>query len=409
MFCGIAEHGAVREEPFEASLYAPVLWRRARHVAWMRTIKAPFRKNGRVPEEKARGPEDSVSGASETISQLLAKILNQLSLSAWLPSAALVLIVAFILVLGANLQPTAPTSPETGAVVTHRPRSWTFGDVISQTFASIGHTSFGAITLLILIIVVATMITQAFSFEAIRFLEGYWGVNPFIDRLAGKLCTWHQDRHASLLGQHARLQAETWKQVRLGARKAKFSKEMIAHLKQTVLGTYAEEPLSAEERATVADFDWQARVDAGTLRLLRNVEKRLTDYPREGSYVMATRLGNVLRRHEVETGEKDIETLVERIYHLLPFDMRLSHDEQRARLDLYCSMVFVLWLSALVAFARFGWWSWHYTASFAVASIIGSLIAYRAAIASARYYGALLEGIAEWNRQRLVTLSADAA
>ena len=74
----------------------------------------------------------------------------------------------------------------------------------------------------------------------------------------------------------------------------------------------------------------------------------MSDYPRDASRVMPTRLGNVLRRYEVETGADDIERFVERVYRRLPFSMQLSHDEQRARLDLYCSMVFVLWFGALM-------------------------------------------------------------
>lgn len=48
--------------------------------------------------------KEAGKAASETISQLVAKVLNQLSLSAWLPSAALVLIIAFLLELESHLK-----------------------------------------------------------------------------------------------------------------------------------------------------------------------------------------------------------------------------------------------------------------------------------------------------------------
>ena len=76
--------------------------------------------------------------------------------------------------------------------------------------------------------------------------------------------------------------------------------------------------------------------------------------------------------------------------------MQLSHDEQRARMDLYCSMVFVLWLTALTAMATFGWWAWPYTLAGTVLAVLASVVAYRAAVASGRYYGSLLVGISEW-------------
>lgn len=379
----------------------------SRHVEYFRRTTEEVRENVLVPDTPADAHESSVSDASETISQLAAKILSQLSLSAWLPAAALVLIVAFILELGANLKPRdgEVTTATGGKGAAHSGAA----EVLSRTVSSIGHTSFAAIMLLVVIIVVATMITQAFSFEAIRFLEGYWGLNRRIDRLTGWLCSRQQKRLTTLSAQHTTLKKAAWKQARAGARKSNLSKPMIAHLTQIILGTYAKLSLTEDEKAKLADFDWQSHVGVDTLRALRNVEKRLADYPRELSYVMATRLGNVLRRHEVETGEKDIETFVERVFHRLPFDMRLSHDEQRARLDLYCSMVFVLWLSAVVAFARFGWWAWPYTVVIVPVCLLGSYVAYRGAVASGRYYGALLEEIAEWNRQRSEVASADAA
>lgn len=45
--------------------------------------------------------ELATSKATETLSQFVARVLNQLSLSAWLPSAALVLGATWILTLGA--------------------------------------------------------------------------------------------------------------------------------------------------------------------------------------------------------------------------------------------------------------------------------------------------------------------
>ncbi|HET6294682.1 MAG TPA: hypothetical protein VFG33_14955 [Kribbella sp.] len=51
------------------------------------------------PDQPA--PEKAASGkASETLSQLIARVLTQLSLSAWLPSSSLVLSLAFVIQLG---------------------------------------------------------------------------------------------------------------------------------------------------------------------------------------------------------------------------------------------------------------------------------------------------------------------
>ena len=75
--------------------------------------------------------------AKHSPSFLGAKVLNQLSLSAWLPSAALVLLVAFVLELGARVgSGVSPCAASTGAI------------------DSIGDTSFGGVVLLFLVVVV---------------------------------------------------------------------------------------------------------------------------------------------------------------------------------------------------------------------------------------------------------------
>ncbi len=359
-----------------------------------------IRENAGVAGEDVAGLNGTASGAAESISQLLAKILNQLSLSAWLPSAALVLLVAFIVEIGSNLTP--PTMPSSLAnsvtAPTHGSTKWGVSDVVSRTFSQIGHASFGAITLLIVVIVVATMITQAFSFEAIRFLEGYWGTNSGTDKLAARWARRHRKHQATLVARYEQLIAVAWRDVESAVhnQSPRLTKPMRDKLQERVTGKPARRPLTDEQKSVVAAVDWEALVQADVLRQLRNVEKAMAEYPRDASRIMATRLGNVMRRAEAEAGADDVERLVERVYHSLPFSMQLSHDEQRARLDLYCSMVFVLWFSTLAALARFGWWAWPYAVSFAGVAMLSSIVAYRAAIASARYYGSLLVGIAEW-------------
>jgi hypothetical protein len=325
--------------------------------------------------------KDGRDAASETISQLVAKILSQLSLSAWLPSAALVLLVAFILELGAQRESDRPAD-----------------HVLTQAFHAVGDTSFGGVVLLTIVIVVTTMVTQAFSFEAIRLLEGYWGPGLRIDKIAGWRYRRHEGRRGALETRYQELIEKAWADVEssLAGESPKFTGSMVSKLKERVTGVPAKRALNEDQRNRVRQYDWEAKVDANVLRQVRNVELRMADYPRDASRVMPTHLGNVLRRYEVETGADDIELFVERVYPSLPFSMQLSHDEQRARLDLYCSMVFVLWFCALASLARFGWWAWPYTLTLVALAAASSYVAYRAAVASGRYYGALLVSIAEW-------------
>jgi hypothetical protein len=351
-----------------------------------------------VAADAESGVQTATGGASETISQLLAKILSQLSLSAWLPSAALVLTVAFILQLGSSLAGTASIARSVSPPVAEEGTKPAVQDAISHAVAAFGRASFGGIVLLLIVIVVATMVTQAFVFEAIRFLEGYWGPNQRIDRLAAMWCRRHQKRQAELFERYDELAQAAWTDVEaaLVHERPRFTKSMAGKLRERVTGQRLRRSLSSDEQERVDTFDWEAKVQPDVLRQLRNVERRMADYPLDASRVMATRLGNVLRRHEVETGVQDVENFIERVYHSLPFSMQLAHDEQRARLDLYCSMVFVLWLGGVAALFRFGWWEWPYSLTLTLTAMAASLVAYRAAIASGRYYGALLVGIADW-------------
>ena len=103
--------------------------------------------------QDAATPAGDLSKA-EGLSQFLAKVLDQLSLTAWLPAAVL---VAGITVLG-RLRLNSDESP---------------GDVLS----ALARMHFGALVILLFALVTATVITQSFAFEAIRVLEGYWGAN----------------------------------------------------------------------------------------------------------------------------------------------------------------------------------------------------------------------------------------
>lgn len=131
-----------------------------------------------------------------------------------------------------------------------------------------------------------------------------------------------------------------------------------------------------------------------------NVERRLRDYPK-CNRILPTRLGNMLRAHEDQTGIPQVRTFIQEVFDTLPVSLRTEHDEQRTRLDLYCSMVFVLGFSELIAAARLGAHHWPYAATAIAIAVIGMFVMYRAALASARAYGSLLVTIAKfWKESR---------
>ncbi len=126
-------------------------------------------------EERAVERLSSSSTTNESLSQFVAKVLDQLSLSAWLPSAALVLSLAFVV----NLRGTE------GA----------FGPAV----AAFADYTIAAGLFLFASVVVLTMVTQAFEFEAIRFLEGYWGPRAVGEWAADVGCALHTWRRSRLV------------------------------------------------------------------------------------------------------------------------------------------------------------------------------------------------------------------
>jgi hypothetical protein len=347
----------------------------------------------------------AVNIASNTLSQLLARILDQLSLSAWLPSAALTLLVGFVFELGASLTPVV--SPRPGRSNTRLG----FPEALSHTFATMGRASIGGLILLTIIIVVLTMLTQAFSFEAIRVMEGYWGTNRLVERFAAWKCKRHRRRFDRYTTRRAAVRQAAWDNVaeRLSraqpatasrGRRPAYHPKVIIAIGDRVMGTVSGVRVSAAQRETASRYEWESDAPADDLRRQLNLDMKLDDYPEDDQHIMPTHLGNVLRKFEDDTNQERVESFIEKVYESLPFSMQLSHDEQRARLDLYCSMVFVLALTAFVAVLRFGGLHWTYSAAAVSVCGAGAWVAYRAAIASARYYGSLLVGISEYVSKR---------
>lgn len=327
--------------------------------------------------------------AKDTLSQFVARVLDQLSLSAWLPSTALILCVALVFQIGSALDrdPTASPSAALGAA-----------------FRSMADVSLGGAALFVVGIVVSTTITQAFEFEAIRVLEGYWGTNPIAEWFAGLRCARFRREHAKLKARTRDLTNEAWD----GARRAIESSEkqlveqghprqmtpnMIAVLEAKVLGEKKPILLTPEEDEFLRTIDWKFSAPPEPLRKILNVDRRLREFP-QGSRILPTRLGNVLRSSEDATGKQPIESFIQEVFDDLPLSLRIEHDEERGRLDLYCSMVFVLMVVAAVVFVRLVVEGLLWGLGGLLLTTFAIWLMYRAAVASANAYGALLVVIA---------------
>ena len=139
-------------------------------------------------------PVSADGGPTETISQFVARVLDQLSLSAWLPAAALLLLLDFIVQLGVALDARGKGS------------AWVVGDALTR-MSAIG---IGGAVLLVIAVVVVTILTQAFSFEAIRVLEGYWGTTNAVESIAQWRASRHRSRKGKLDRRRRKLTEDAW-------------------------------------------------------------------------------------------------------------------------------------------------------------------------------------------------------
>ena len=344
---------------------------------------------------------EALSGAdkpSETLSQFVARVLDQLSLSAWLPSAALVLATALLLQLGTSLDETRASQDfrDDGA-----------GAVIAATLSALADLELGAALLVLLAIVVLTILTQAFAFESIRVLEGYWGANPLVEVLAGRRASAYRRRRERVEKRQREMRAQSWRAARAEierqqsialergeqAEVAGWDPEMLTYVGAKLLGQASSVRLQGDRRAQALSIPWKRYAPADLMRREVNLDRRLRDLPASGR-TLPTKLGNVLRAHEDQTGRDRVETMVLEVYESLDPILRRQHDEHRNRLDLYCSMVFVMLAVGLLAVGRLVPSAHTWAAAATLLCAVAAWLSYRAAVASARVYGLLIVEIA---------------
>ena len=320
----------------------------------------------------------------ESLSQLLARILDQLSVSAWLPAGALVSIGLLY-----------------GNLSTHQ-------DDLGRAITAIGSMSLSSLVLLIGAVVLLTIATQAFEFEAIRFLEGYWGAGLIWKRIANVGCGLHIWRRGRLLRKRRELDNSSFAYARQEMLRSDYPTWFVEVLEAEHLCKEPPPPpppdldISHSDIEEAKNFDWQQLARPADIRRWNDLTARVNEYPSPDYRVLPTRLGNTLRVREDKLHDPTsgpMEGMILRIYDELPASLQNEHDRYRGRLDLYCSMVVVFVVGALASPVLFlgsplqfrGDWGPPLVAL--AASLCLALFSYRAAIASARGYGTVLEEV----------------
>lgn len=315
-------------------------------------------------------------GGAEGISAFLGRVLDQLSLSSWLPAAMLVGNGAVLVTLGLQEEPD-----------------------LAAAIQDLTGDALGLLVVLTFLLVLATIVTQAFEFEAIRLLEGYADTAlPPVQFVAARRIRRHGSKRRRM---HERLrfaEQAAFMQARSEMLNAPepVDRTWLDVLEDQLFGRTGRPKPDEQVVADAQALDWSPYVPPEVLFRIDALDARACAYP-VPHRLLPTRLGNVLRAAEdalpIGPGE-DLEGFVLRHDHTLPPALRAEHRDYRVRLDMYCSLTLVfvvlLVLAAAVLGSRGAWWQ---AASACLGYAALSWLSYEAAVASARGYGSVLREI----------------
>jgi hypothetical protein len=309
-------------------------------------------------------------GEPDNLSAFVARVLNQLSLSAWLPGAFLI----------ASLS----------ALAWFRLR----GEVtLAGAGSFVQHNWVPFVILAVPALVIATLITQAFSFEAIRALEGYWrglGPSAWVRTLR---INRQLHRKKALNRRYLAAYAAAFQRARPKLLTRNFDGVVI--LAWEADATHGQRPggLSPEQRAQADEHTFEEFWDPSDDARLDRLELEMAEFP-EDSRILPTKLGNILRATEDRLENSgDLEGFVMRNRQGVPSRILQHHDQFRTRLDMYCLLVFVSAIAAVASVPTL--WGLPLWAQLLVpaALLITSWASYGAALTSARGYGTVLRQV----------------
>ena len=305
-------------------------------------------------------PEASPSG----ISEFIARVLAQLTLSAWLPAAFLTASIAVLLQF----------------------RSSRSADILGAV-RKLTTNPIQVLVLIIPLLVIATVVTQAFSFEAIRTLEGYWPGRGIVSLARTLMIRRHIRKKRSIAKRRIEESVSA-----LGAAMPAMLMSGIPFPIVKALEAYfsGKEPpqLTSEEQEVVLTTEWRNWCEPWRLAKVDHLSKQEERYP-DSFRILPTKLGNLLRATEdkLSYAAGDLQGYALQRYDMVSRQVQIQHDVYRTRLEMYCTLVFVsaslVLLTPVVLLDRVDVVAIVVTAvSFAVMSIVS----YIASLASADGY-----------------------
>jgi len=239
--------------------------------------------------------------------------------------------------------------------------SWTHSPNWERAFTSLEHISIGGIGALVFLSIGLGLVIHPIQFALVQFLEGYWGTARFAQFI-----------RAQRILRYQRLC------------------EDLDKVKAEAIETLHSLP---EEGA-----DYPVHLAQLTSR--RGEAARILDnFPRADSNIMPTRLGNMLRRYESQSGVQYGMDALQAVPHLLliapPNHVEYVND-QRSQLDLTVRFTFI----SLAASATAVFFMWPYGFWILIAAIPYMLayLTYRGAVVAAGHYGSSFDTLINLDR-----------
>jgi hypothetical protein len=342
--------------------------------------KASAHSAGTPTQAGSTHSESTGRSAAAGISQFIAKVLEQLSLSSWLPATMLVGNAALLLQM-------------------HALRQFDLNEAIKDLIKQ----QWGILVVLLFALIIAAIVIQAFEFEVVRLLEGYFDSAHRIPMwLIGTQIRRHQRRRKRLETKWDTARQRAFSRARprvLDDGEADIEPRHLDVIESCLFHRPIPAGTDKKTLRKANNFDWLDYARPDDAYALDALSARRLAFPDE-SRLLPTNLGNALRSAEDQLtldDEGDIEGFVIRHNDALPATLRTEVEDYRTRLDMYCSLVLVFLILAVLAVVTLsGLQSDPWAAEWvAVLYVVLSWVAYQSAVVSARGYG---QGLLEIDR-----------
>jgi hypothetical protein len=262
---------------------------------------------------------DAPAASPYGVSAFIARVLDQLTLTAWLPAAFLTASVAILLQFRADKTANLLKAIQTLTVDPVR-----------------------VLVLMIPALLIATVVTQAFSFEAIRTLEGYWRRRGLPSLTRTLMIRRHVRRKRTLARRRLKAAEKAFSTVEPKILRSGIPFPVVNAMKAQAL-QLEDPPLTDEARMQLEQLDWTNWCDAWRIAIIDHLDSEQDIYPPATQRILPTKLGNLIRATEDQLVniEGDMEGFALRRYAMAPRLVQIEHDKFRDRLEMYCTLVFV--------------------------------------------------------------------